>query len=64
LKKIIKIQEKGLSELGGQGYLNLVAEKEKLQEEVRILNKQIDSNRRHQRTESQSIPRITHSKVH
>ncbi len=46
VKRISKLQEKGLSEVGADGYLKLVNENQKLKEEVRILKKQNDDERR------------------
>ena len=37
LKKIIKMQEKGLSEIGAEGFLKITAENERLKEELRKL---------------------------
>lgn len=41
-----KLQEKGLTELGIEGYSRMVNENEKLKEEVRILKKEVDNYRR------------------
>lgn len=46
IKKISKLQEKGLTEMGAEGYSKMVADNEKLQDEVRRLKKQLDENRR------------------
>lgn len=55
LTKMLKLQEKGLAELGIQGYSRLVADNDQLKEEVRILKKEVDNYRRAlERTKTQS----------
>ncbi len=46
MKKISKLQEKGLTELGAEGYLKITAENDKYKEENRRLKKQLDEYRR------------------
>lgn len=50
LKKITKMQEKGLEEVGLDGFSSVVVENEKLKDEVRILKKDLDNYRRAKET--------------
>lgn len=69
VKKISKLQQKGLVELGAQGYLKVVGQNEKLREEIRILKKQLDENRRERekvtknRTLNSSIEMKTQARI-
>lgn len=63
MKKIIKQQEKGLVEMGAEGYLKLKEENEKVKEEVKKVRLEIDQVERKHRTHNSVYATINDAKT-